>query len=316
MIKNILNPVVLLCGIFTPIVSHADFYIGGKIGSSNVVNSCEVNLNCNSESFSVGFYGGYDFDNYISAEIGYDFLGIFDSNYKQLNDNFKNNRLAVSALTFAPKFNYMLMRDLDVFGKIGAAQLLSHSERDMVTVATVGLEYVVDFNLKLRGEYQYFREMRDQDIYNLDTNVFSLGVTYSFGDSENISVEEEIVPQDAISVVVSPKDVNEIVFFEFNSTVVSEQYYGRLKDVVTFMELYPNTKATILGYTDSVGDAEYNLNLSLERAQVVAKFIIKNGIASNRLLISGEGETEESKDDAINRHVDVMIEKFTYETKK
>ncbi len=67
------------------------------------------------------------------------------------------------------------------------------------------------------------------------------------------------------------------------------------------MELYPNTKATILGYTDSVGDAEYNLNLSLERAQVVAKFIIKNGIASNRLLISGEGETEESKDDAINR---------------
>ncbi|QLK43873.1 OmpA family protein [Vibrio owensii] len=315
MIKNTLTVSMLACSFCVSTAYASDFYVGGKVGISNVVNACENSNNCDEESFSVGAYAGYDFNDYIAAEIGYDYLGSFDANFSKQNSGVVNKKLTVSALTFAPKFSYPINNELDVFGKVGAAQLLSSSEGDMVTTAALGLEYAVNRNVTLRGEYQYFHDMQDKDIYNLDANVFALGVTYVFGEEERVQTQTEPELEEPITVVVSHPTVKETVLFEFNAKTFSEEYHEGLKAIIVLMEQYPDTQATVLGYADPVGNPQYNLTLSQQRAEAVASFLIENGITSERLTVSGEGETDESQDDANNRHVDVTIDAFTYETK-
>ena len=46
----------------------------------------------------------------------------------------------------------------------------------------------------------------------------------------------------------------------------------------------------IIGNTDSVGSVKYNEVLSLERAESVAKELIKNGVSKDRIVIMGFGE--------------------------
>lgn len=70
---------------------------------------------------------------------------------------------------------------------------------------------------------------------------------------------------------------------------------------------------TIIGHTDSTGDADYNLDLSNRRALAVSEHLIAIGVPPNKLRILGRGEnhpmfpndTRESR--AQNRRVEVLV---------
>ena len=67
----------------------------------------------------------------------------------------------------------------------------------------------------------------------------------------------------------------------------------------------------ISGYTDSVGNEEYNLNLSVARANMIAKYLVGFGIDKDKLKIFGYGETRllnnVEGDDPGNRRVEIEI---------
>lgn len=46
----------------------------------------------------------------------------------------------------------------------------------------------------------------------------------------------------------------------------------------------------IIGHTDNLGSAGYNLKLSRKRAQAIADWLIAHGIDAERIAVSGEGE--------------------------
>lgn len=83
-----------------------------------------------------------------------------------------------------------------------------------------------------------------------------------------------------------------------------------LDRLLVMMRDYPDLKLTIEGHTDNIGDAAKNLELSEQRAQAVADYLIKNGIDAARLTSVGFGgsrpiasnETAESR--AKNRRVE------------
>ena len=70
---------------------------------------------------------------------------------------------------------------------------------------------------------------------------------------------------------------------------------------------------TITGYTDSVGPANFNQELSLRRAEAVKAFAIKRGIDGSKIQTAGRGESNPVGDNktaegrAANRRVDVEI---------
>ncbi len=49
---------------------------------------------------------------------------------------------------------------------------------------------------------------------------------------------------------------------------------------------------TVIGYTDTTGDAEYNMGLSLRRAQAVSEYLVTLGVPADKLRALGRGEND------------------------
>ncbi len=85
--------------------------------------------------------------------------------------------------------------------------------------------------------------------------------------------------------------VLEGVEFESNRAEIRPAYEPELEAVATVLENNPTVKIQIQGHTDSVGAAEYNRQLSEERARAVMEWLISEGIDRKRLSAVGMGES-------------------------
>ena len=65
-----------------------------------------------------------------------------------------------------------------------------------------------------------------------------------------------------------------------------------LEKVLKLLEITPTIKIEISGHTDSDGDDDSNLELSINRAKAVVNWLIDNGIKTSRLTFKGYGETK------------------------
>ena len=62
--------------------------------------------------------------------------------------------------------------------------------------------------------------------------------------------------------------------------------------VSTILQLYPDLKVQVEGYTDSVGGDEYNQKLSENRANAVHDFLIQNGVPAANVTAIGYGKAD------------------------
>jgi outer membrane protein OmpA-like peptidoglycan-associated protein len=104
------------------------------------------------------------------------------------------------------------------------------------------------------------------------------------------------------------------VYFDTNLDTIKYSSGKILKDVATVLIENPSIKLIrIEGYTDNRGEEDFNQELSLDRAKAVVKFLVKQGVKSERLEARGygssvplaEGDNEESW--AKNRRVEFTI---------
>jgi outer membrane protein OmpA-like peptidoglycan-associated protein len=65
-----------------------------------------------------------------------------------------------------------------------------------------------------------------------------------------------------------------------------------LAKVSTILELYPDLKVQVEGYTDSVGGDSYNQKLSENRANAVHDFLIQNGVPAGNVTSVGYGKAD------------------------
>jgi len=103
------------------------------------------------------------------------------------------------------------------------------------------------------------------------------------------------------------------VFYTSNSYELDNRSIAELNTVIDFMNSNPGLIIEISGYTDNVGEKNYNIQLSERRAESVNNYLSGNGIDSNRLQYKGYGEnkpittnnTEEGR--AQNRRTELKI---------
>ena len=82
------------------------------------------------------------------------------------------------------------------------------------------------------------------------------------------------------------------ITFPNDSAAIVTGFYPVLEDVAKVLNRYEKTKLSIEGHTDSVGDANYNRQLSMQRANSVANYLKSTNVVANRLQTLGMGESQ------------------------
>lgn len=103
------------------------------------------------------------------------------------------------------------------------------------------------------------------------------------------------------------------VSFASGSAVLDARMHPALDRIAGTLQEYPDTAVSVVGHTDSMGDAAINVDLSRRRAAAVADYLARRGVARERMQVDGRGEAEAIGDNATeagraqNRRVEMLI---------
>lgn len=138
--------------------------------------------------------------------------------------------------------------------------------------------------------------------YNLDQQEADLRRDLGNDDVQITNTGERLI-------VSLPQDL----LFATDSFQVRPDLQNDLYTVAGNLQNYPASTIQVIGHTDSDGDAGYNQQLSVSRANAVSGILMQAGVASNRLQTLGRGESEpvasnlNAAGKAQNRRVEIVI---------
>ncbi len=107
------------------------------------------------------------------------------------------------------------------------------------------------------------------------------------------------------------------ITFKSDSAELDPSFYKVLNSVNVVVKKYNKTVVEVAGHTDSTGAADYNQKLSERRANSVAQYLETQGLANNRVVIVGAGESKPVADNATpegrqaNRRVELTLTPLT-----
>lgn len=143
----------------------------------------------------------------------------------------------------------------------------------------------------------------------------------AYMDKQQTELEQELERERAQNQIEIERQQNDIlkltlsseVSFDFDSARVKPSFYSPLNKIADIMNRYPQTDIIIAGHTDSVGAPQYNLELSLRRANAVADYLMSQGVSRSRLSTEGRGHlepvasNESAAGRAQNRRVEIFV---------
>ncbi|MEX1063029.1 MAG: OmpA family protein [Balneolaceae bacterium] len=95
--------------------------------------------------------------------------------------------------------------------------------------------------------------------------------------------EEEVEEADFIEELNS-------INFDFDMSDITNQASRQLAENITLLRDNPNVNIRVDAFTDHIGGDQYNVRLSVRRAESVANFYRTNGVSSNRIETRGLGK--------------------------
>lgn len=108
----------------------------------------------------------------------------------------------------------------------------------------------------------------------------------------------------------SPIITIENMLFDFNKYTIklsNNNVLDRLTEIIKDNKKY---NVQIVGYTDNVGEIEYNQNLSEKRSETIFNILVQKGVNSERMSFVGKGEENPVAENTtdINRNKNRRVE--------
>jgi len=108
------------------------------------------------------------------------------------------------------------------------------------------------------------------------------------------------------------------IHFESNSGQLQSGEYPELEKVISIMNEHLDARIEVQGHADSRGSKSANIKVSNKRAQSIVEYLVKKGIARDRLVAKGYGESRlrnkcsdgvtcSDKEHKFNRRVEFMV---------
>lgn len=231
---------------------------------------------------------------------------------------------------------------LNIEFEIDSAQIMPEYDLDIAKVADFMKKYpgttavieghtdnvgTAEHNLKLsqaRAESVVNRLAEKFGIEKSRLEAKGYGMTMPIADNSTEEGKQKNRRIEAIIACVMEKDfvpppakvcIQLAIDFDTDSAVVKPEFDSQISKAADFMKEYPETTALVEGFTDNVGDSNYNMKLSQKRAESVMKVLVeKYGIDKSRLSAKGFGESRKSSYNSTpegrqkNRRVEVWVD--------
>ncbi len=120
--------------------------------------------------------------------------------------------------------------------------------------------------------------------YLFHSENFDIPVTSAFQE-----IEKDVALN---SIAVGSKIVLKNIFFDLSKATLRPESIAELERLKKLLQDIPTLKIEISGHTDSRGSAASNQSLSERRAKAVVDYLVKAGVAANRLTFKGYGEEQ------------------------
>ena len=100
------------------------------------------------------------------------------------------------------------------------------------------------------------------------------------------------------------------IHFDFDSYALNKRAETNLKYDGWQLGQLQGKNLVITGYTDEIGDYQYNLKLGELRAEMVRRYLVGYGISHDRITVRSMGEKAPYDPDrhALNRRVEITVE--------
>jgi OOP family OmpA-OmpF porin len=287
---------------------------GGYAGVKAGANRSSITTSSTSSAATYGVEGGYGWDA-GSGVVG--IFGFYDFNQSSSHTTQPNGSsdfgsdvygLGLKAgLPFGNLMPYLKVAYSETQGRKGA------SGRGDGVYGGVGLEYKLAPNWSVAGEYTYT---------NPTTNIVGPGATVNSYKNENFTLglnyyfKAPPAPAPAPAVVEAPQPEPEKVAppppaepkwktvvtekpiridganFAFDSDKLKPAAETNLNQILAVAKEYPELDFDVSGHTDNIGPLRHNQGLSERRAAAVKNWLVKNGVAADRITTAGYADTK------------------------
>ncbi|HLH42678.1 MAG TPA: OmpA family protein [Bryobacteraceae bacterium] len=131
------------------------------------------------------------------------------------------------------------------------------------------------------------------------TGMANLGnfVTRTLPDGVRLNIPQNGVESQLLGFIQSRRSPDQTTWFTFDrlwfdtdSVTLRPESQEQLRNIAEVMKAYPNVRLKVGGFTDNVGDPQYNLQLSKQRADAVVASLAALGVPSDRLESQGFGD--------------------------
>ena len=120
-------------------------------------------------------------------------------------------------------------------------------------------------------------------------------IGYTLNSEKPINVEVNLNPiADAFNKPIEEGTiiVLEQIYYDFNKSAIRKGDARELDALAKLMLSHPSMEIDLIAHTDSRGTNEYNLELSLKRAESAKKYLVGRGVKGNRINAVGFGESQ------------------------
>jgi len=105
-----------------------------------------------------------------------------------------------------------------------------------------------------------------------------------------------------------------LVFFDRDSFNLSENALSTVAQVVAVYKTKDGTRISSIGYADKWGSEDYNIVLSIRRANAIKQVLLREGVPEKEISVVGRGtamplaEAADGRREQQNRCVEILIE--------
>jgi outer membrane protein OmpA-like peptidoglycan-associated protein len=308
-----------------PLAAHAQslqypgFYLGAEGGLNWMFNtSTGTPLGTGTIYPSVGWAAG--------GMIGYDFVGP----RVEIEGVYRNSKATVGGGPFnnfgASKDDVgvlaNVMYDFNAGGVIvpyigagagiafvnSSALGLSSQSTQFAYQAILGVGYNIDPMFRVNLDARYYGT----------TNPTFVGNTYSNNNvSAMLSLQVKFGAPSAPPPVVSQPPASApsfMVFFDWDRSNLSQQALNTIQQAADQFKATGKARITATGHTDRSGPDDYNMALSLRRANAVKDALVRDGVPPMAISVIGKGETQplvqtaDGVREPQNRRVEIVLQ--------